>query len=208
VDPAPLSVIPCEGRPIGRRELDDHMQRELVELARRGDHDAYEALASVAFDGLYVLAHRILRDIDRADDAVQECLIRAWRELPHLRDPERFEPWLRRLLVNACYDESRRTRRRSQDIRVLPLERTGGRDAADDLADRDALERAFRRLSVEQRAVLVMTHYLGMSAAEIAGTLGIPVGTVQSRLLYAIRAMRAVLEADARPVQLAQGGRP
>lgn len=184
------------------------MQRDLVELARHGDHDAFEALASVAFDGLYALAHRILRDLDRADDAVQECLIRAWKELPHLRDPDRFEAWLRRLLVNACYDESRRKHRRSMEIRVLPFERPGGRDAATDLADRDELERGFRRLSVEQRTVLVMTHYLGMSAGEIADTLGIPVGTVQSRLLYAIRAMRAVLEADARPVQVAAGGRP
>jgi len=190
-----------------QRELVE-LQRELVELARRGDHDAFEALASVAFDGLYALAHRILRDVDRSDDAVQECLIRAWKELPRLRDPARFDAWLRRLLVNACYDESRRTHRRSVEIHVLPFERPGGRDAATDLADRDELERGFRRLSVEQRAVLVMTHYLGMSAAEIAGTLGIPVGTVQSRLLYAIRAMRAVLEADARPVQVAAGGRP
>ena len=91
---------------------------------------------------------------------------------------------------------------------MLPLERAGGRDATADLADRDELERGFRRLSVEQRAVLVMTHYLGMRAGEIAETLGIPVGTVQSRLLYAIGAMRAVLEADARPVQVAAGGRP
>jgi RNA polymerase sigma-70 factor (ECF subfamily) len=184
------------------------MQRELVERAKRGDHDAFEALASVAFDGLYVLAHRILRDIDRADDAVQECLIRAWRELPRLRDPERFEPWLRRLLVNACYDESRRARRRSIELHVLPFGRAGGVDAAADLADRDELERGFRHLSVEQRAVLVMTHYLDMSAGDIAETLGIPVGTVQSRLLYAMRTMRAVLEADARPVPVAAGGRP
>jgi RNA polymerase sigma-70 factor (ECF subfamily) len=183
------------------------MQRELVERARRGDHDAFEALTSPAFDGLYTLAHRILRDVDRTDDAIQECLIRAWRRIPHLRDPDRFEAWLRRLLVNACYDESRRTRRRSMEIRVLPLERVGGRDTATDVADRDELERGFRRLSVEQRTVLVMTHYLGMTAGDIADTLGIPVGTVQSRLLYAIKAMRAVLEADARPVAIAVGDR-
>jgi RNA polymerase sigma-70 factor (ECF subfamily) len=183
------------------------MQRQLVERARGGDRDAYEALASAAFDGLYALAHRILRDVDRTDDAVQECLIRAWRQLPRLRDPERFEAWLRRLLVNACYDEARRVRRRSRDIRVLPLDRATGHDVTRELADRDELERGFRRLSVEQRSVLVMTHYLGMSAREVAETLDIPVGTVQSRLLYAIRAMRAVLEADARPAQVAEGGR-
>jgi RNA polymerase sigma-70 factor (ECF subfamily) len=183
------------------------MQRELVEHARRGDHDAFEALASMAFDGLYALAHRILRDVDRTDDAVQECLIHAWKQLPQLRDADRFDAWLRRLLVHSCYDESRRVRRRSVEIRMLPLERPDGRDSTADLADRDELERGFRRLSVEQRVVLVMTHYLGMPAGEIAETLGIPVGTVQSRLLYAIRAMRAVLEADARPALVAAGGR-
>jgi RNA polymerase sigma-70 factor (ECF subfamily) len=184
------------------------MQRELVEQARQGDHDAFEALASAAFDGLYALAHRILRDVDRSDDAVQECLIRAWRELPRLRDPDRFEAWLRRVLVNACHDEARRMRGRSVEIHVLPLDRPGARDAETDLADRDELEHAFRRLSIEQRVVLVMTHHLGMPAREIADTLGIPVGTVQSRLLYATRAMRVVLEADARSVRIAAGGRP
>lgn len=183
------------------------MQRDLVEHARHGDHDAFEALASIAFDGLYALAYRILRDVDHADDAVQECLIRAWRELPRLRDPARFEAWLRRLLVNACHDESRRARRRSQKISVLPMDRASYGDAATDLAERDELERGFRRLSVEQRSVLVMTHYLGMTAGEISETLGVPVSTVRSRLLYAIKAMRAVLEADARPVQMAAGGR-
>jgi RNA polymerase sigma factor (sigma-70 family) len=183
------------------------MQRDLVEQARRGDHDAFEALASIAFDGLYALAHRILRDVDRTDDAVQECLISAWKKLPQLRDADRFDAWLRRLLVHSCYDESRRVRRRSAEIRILPFERADVHDSTADLADRDELERGFRRLSMEQRVVLVMTHYLGMPAGEIAETLGIPVGTVQSRLLYAIRAMRAVLEADARPALVAEGGR-
>lgn len=183
------------------------MQRDLVELARRGDHDAFDTLASAAYDGLYALALRILRDVDRTDDAVQDCLIRAWKELPRLRDADRFEAWLRRLLVSACADQWRSNRRRPVELRVLPLERGGGRDAADDFADRDQLERGFRHLSVEQRAVLVMTHYVGMRAGEIAETLGIPVGTVQSRLRYATRAMRAVLEADARPALVAEGGR-
>jgi RNA polymerase sigma-70 factor (ECF subfamily) len=183
------------------------MQRELVELAQGGDHDAFEALASDAFDGLYALAIRILRDADRTDDAVQACLINAWKGLPRLRDPASFQGWLRRLLVTACHDEARHTRRRAAEIHVLPVDRPGGRDAPTDLADRDELERGFRRLSVDQRVVLVMTHYLGMRAGEIAETLGIPVGTVRSRLLYATRAMRAVLEADARPALVAVGGR-
>ena len=134
--------------------------------------------------------------------------IRAWRELPRLRDPDRFEAWLRRLLVNACHDDVRRVRRRSLNLTLLPLERAGTPDTSSGLAERDALERGFRRLSVEQRTELVMTHYLGMPAAEIARTLDIPVGTVQSRLLHAIKAMRAALEADARPVPIAVGGRP
>ena len=87
------------------------------------------------------------------------------------------------------------------------MEHPDAHDTARDLADRDELERGFLRLSIEQRVVLVMTHYLGMRSAEIAETLGIPVGTVQSRLLYATRAMRAVLEADARPLLVAEGGR-
>jgi RNA polymerase sigma-70 factor (ECF subfamily) len=110
--------------------------------------------------------------------------------------------------VNACYDEARRGLRRAREIHVLPVERATGRDASRDIADRDELERGFRRLKVEQRTVLVMTHYLGMTAREVAETLDIPVGTVQSRLLHAVRAMRAVLEADARPAQIAEGGRP
>jgi RNA polymerase sigma-70 factor (ECF subfamily) len=183
------------------------MQRQLVEQARQGDRDAYEALASAAFHGLYALAQRILRDVDRTDDAVQECLIRAWRQLPRLRDPDRFDAWLRRLLVNCCHDESRRSRRRSRDVAILPADGIADRDASADVVYRDQLERGFRRLSVDQRTVLVMTHYLGMTAREVAETLDIPVGTVQSRLLYAIRAMRAGLEADARPAQLAEGGR-
>jgi RNA polymerase sigma-70 factor (ECF subfamily) len=183
------------------------VQRDLVESAKRGDHDAFVVLVSGAFDGIYALAQRILRDVDLADDAVQECLVSAWRQLPRLHDPDRFDAWLRRLLVNACYDESRRTRRRSAAIRMLPVDHLGGRDMSADVADRDELDRGFRRLSMEHRVVLVMTHYLGMRAAEIADTLGIPLATVQSRLHYGMQALRAVLEADARPPRVAAGGR-
>src|SRR4051794_2169861 len=151
------------------------MQRDLVERAKRGEHAAFDELASSAFDRLYTTAYRILRDADRSDDAVQECLIRAWREVPLLRGADRFDAWLWRLLVNACYDESRRTRRRSREITTIPVDRAGPGDTAADLADRDELERGFQRLSIEQRVVLVMTHYLGMSAREIAETLGLPI---------------------------------
>ncbi|MFN8619646.1 MAG: RNA polymerase sigma factor [Chloroflexota bacterium] len=151
------------------------------------------------------LARRILRDQDRTDDAVQECLVRAWRELRGLRDPDRWEAWLFRLLINACRDEGRRVRRRGAEIRVLPLDRPAPGDQARDLADRDELERGFRRLTIDQRSVLVMHHYLGMRSTEIAETLGIPVGTVHSRLHHATNALRAVLEADARPPKVAGG---
>ena len=183
------------------------MQRDLVERAQRGDHDAYEALTAAAFDRLYAVARRILQDADRCDDAVQECLIRAWRDLRGLRDPDRFDAWLFRLLLNACRDEARRQRRRGPEIRVIPMDQPAPGNAANELADRDELERGFRRLNIDQRSVLVMHHYLGMRPPEIAETIGIPVGTVHSRLHYATTALRAVLEADARSAKVAMGGR-
>jgi RNA polymerase sigma-70 factor (ECF subfamily) len=183
------------------------MQRDLVEQAKRGDHDAFETLTSAAFDRLYAVARRILRDPDRTDDAVQECLVRAWRDIRGLRDPDRFDAWLYRLLVNACRDEIRRFRRRLVEMHVLPLDKAAERDAASELEDRDHLERGFRQLPVEQRAVLVLHHYLGMRSPEIAEILGVPIGTVHSRLHYAAIAMRAALEADARPALVVEGGR-
>ena len=183
------------------------MQDDLVRRAQRGDKAAFDVLASTAYDRLFALAQRILRDADRSDDAVQECLVRAWRDVRGLRDTGSWDVWLRRLLINACYDEGRRQRSRAREIHLLPLDRAAPGDAANDLADRDQLERGFRRLPIEQRAVLVMHHYLGLRLPEIAQTLGIPEGTVRSRLHYATLAMRAVLEADARQVLVAEGGR-
>jgi RNA polymerase sigma-70 factor (ECF subfamily) len=183
------------------------MRRELIGRAQKGDHEAFEALTSPAIDRLYGVARRILRDGSQADDAVQECLIRAWRDIRALRDLDRFDAWLHRLLVHSCRDESRRQRRRTIEVHVLPLDRPGGDDASAGLADRDELERGFRRLSVDQRSVLVLHYYLGLTAPEIASTLGLRVGTVYSRLHYATSALRAVLEADARPALVANGGR-
>jgi len=183
------------------------MQRDLVERAKKGDHDAFEALTAATFDRLYAVAHRILRDADRSDDAVQECLVRAWRDLKGLREPDRFDAWLYRLLINACRDEGRRQRRRGPAIRVIPLDRPAPGDAANELADRDQLERGFRRLHIHQRTVLVMRHYQGLRPTEITETLGLPLGTVHSRLHYATTALRAVLEADARATMVAAGGR-
>ena len=173
------------------------MRRDLVEAARSGDHEAFEVLATSAGDRLYGVAFLILRAADLAEDAVQEALVRAWRQLPSLRDPDRFDAWLYRLVVNACADQGRQSRRWSHQVRALPLDVAVG-DHATSVALRDQLERGFSRLKPEQRAVLVLHHYSGFSAAEIARMLDIPEGTARSRLHYATAAMRAALEADAR----------
>jgi RNA polymerase sigma-70 factor, ECF subfamily len=165
----------------------------------------FAILARSRGDRLFAIAQRILRDIDRSEDAVQQALVIAWRELPQLRDTDRFDAWLQRLLVNACYLEARRTRTWSANIRVLPVDGPAGPDTTLSVAEQDQLERGFRRLPPEQRAILVMHHYIGLDPAEIAETLGIPAGTARSRLHYAHRAMRAALEADARPTVVAGG---
>jgi RNA polymerase sigma factor (sigma-70 family) len=174
------------------------VQRILVNQAKRGDREAFDALTRTVGDRCLAIAFRILRDIDLAEDAVQTALITAWRELRTLRDPDRFEPWLHRILTHACYAEARRRRLWSTSIRVLPLEDTYGPDDTQSVHDRDQLERAFRRLTPEQRAVLVFHHYLELPVAETAARLGIPVGTAKSRLHHATAALRASLEAEAR----------
>ena len=141
---------------------------------------------------------RAFGSIDLAEDAVQASLIMAWTELRTLRDPSRFEPWLHRILTNACYAEARRRRRWSEGLRILPAPNAYGPDEYLTVDDRDLLERAFRRLTVEQRAVLVFHHYLGLSISEVAARTGLPVGTAKSRLHHATRALRASIEADAR----------
>jgi RNA polymerase sigma-70 factor, ECF subfamily len=186
------------------------MQRDLVERAMAGDHDAFSDLTRLSARRLYVVARLILRDDSLAEDATQEALVAAWRRLGGLRDPDRFEAWIHRLLVNACYREARRDRRRGRiEIHVDPLAvpeaSPADADMAFDLAGRDQLERGFRRLDLDQRAVLVMHYYLGFSLDEAGAALGIPPGTVRSRLHRATRAMRAALEADARSPILGEG---
>jgi RNA polymerase sigma-70 factor (ECF subfamily) len=173
------------------------VDRDLVEQAQRGDREAFALLARTHADALFAVAQRILRDVDRAEDATQQTLVIAWRQLRRLRDPDRFVGWLHRILVNSCYAELARTRRWSANVRVLaPTDYA----PADELsvAHRDELERGFRRLPPEQRAILVLHHYVGLAPTEIAEVIGIPPGTARSRLHYAHRAMRAALEADAR----------
>jgi RNA polymerase sigma-70 factor (ECF subfamily) len=173
------------------------VQATLVEQARRGDAEAFDSLARMVGDRCMAIAFRILRDADLAEDAVQTAFITAWRELRSLRNPDLFEPWLHRILTHACYAEARH-RTRWTGVHLLPVEPVHGLDDTLTVDDRDQLERALRRLTVEQRAVLVFHHYLGLSISEVASHIGIPVGTAKSRLHHATRAMRASLEADAR----------
>src|SRR6187200_26619 len=166
---------------------------ELVERAQRGDHEAFEVLASAAYHRLYAIARRILRDGYAAEDAVQDALVRAWRDLRGLRDRAKFDAWLHRLLIHACADQTRRARRGSLGVAVEWIDHP---DPSDDVArviDRDEIDRAFLELSVEHRAVLVLTHYVGLPATEVAQILGIPTGTVYSRLHHGTRAMRSSL---------------
>jgi len=178
---------------------------QLIEAARGGDHEAFSDLARAYSDRLFGLGLRILRDTDRAEDALQQTLVTAWRDLPKLRDPERFEAWLQRILVHACYKESARARRWAIHVGPLALEPPDQDRGALTVDDRDQLERGFRRLPPDQRAILAMHHYLGLSATEIAETLGIPHGTAKSRIHYAHRAMRAALDAVERESVPAQG---
>lgn len=172
------------------------MDRTLVERARNGDRDAFAVLAADVIDRLFATARAILRDADRAQDATQEALVRCWRDLPSLKDPDRFDAWLRRLLMHAVSDEIRRSRRFDAKVRLIREDRFTAPDTA--LEERDQLDRAFRRLSVDHRAILVLHHLQGLSLPEVAETLGIPLGTAKSRLHYAIDAVRAALDADER----------
>ena len=169
-----------------------------------GEHDAFSELVRAVLGQLFVTARLILRDSDLAQDAVQEALVAAWRDLAGLRDPDRFEAWLRSLLVRACYREARKDRRQRRiDLVIRPVEGVE-LDPGTGLADRDEVERAFLRLEPEQRALLVLHFYQGLSLSETAEALGLPVGTVKTRLYRTTAQMRAALDADAR-LPLMQG---
>jgi len=178
------------------------MDPELIGRAKRGDREAFTSLVLHFADRLFSIAYRILRDSSRAEDAVQQTFLTAWRELRNLRDDDRLEAWLYRLLVNACYAEVRHTQRWQPGLRLVDDMDVGPvtDDALVSAATRDELERAFRKLSGEHRTVLVMHHYLGFTGAEISELLGLSTGTVRSRLYYAREAMRAAIEADSRPI--------
>lgn len=176
---------------------------ELVERARDGDHDAFATLVGLTIDRMHATAFLIVRDRNAAEDAVQDACLRAWRDLPTLREPARYEAWVRRLLVRACFDLLRH-RRRSPEAVTGPHREPAIADATSTVVLHDALERAFRRLTPEHRAVVVLTHVDDLSMQDTAAALGIPVGTAKSRLHHALRALRAALDADARlPVRSA-----
>lgn len=179
------------------------LERVLVERAMGGDRVAFNELASRWVNRLYGIATLILRDPDQASDATQEALIAAWRDLSALRDADRFGAWLNRLLVRACHREARRARRRRVvEVAEAPLDSRPGRDELPGFLDRDQLERGFQRLDVDHRAIVVLHHLEGFSLAEIGEVLGLPVGTVKSRLHRALGTMRAALDADARVISI------
>lgn len=176
------------------------MQTDLVIRASRGDQRAFGELAKASIDRLYAVAQRIVRDHGVAEDVVQQALLAAWQDLPTLREPERFEGWLYRLLVRIAQRELGRRKRWQQNAAELADDQPAAADGRLSLAERDELERAFRQLSAEQRAVLILHHYAGYQLAEIAAILALPAGTVRSRLHYGHQALRASLEADRRRV--------
>lgn len=174
------------------------MERELVERAMHGDEEAFDALVGRIGTAMHAVARRILRDTNLAQDATQQALLDAWRFLPTLRDPDRFEAWTHRLLVRACYAEARRDRRQRGNLRLLRPDESQHPDSGDRLSDMDQLDRGFRQLSVEHRTVVVLVHYLGLTPTEAAERMGTPPGTARSRLHYALLQLRSALEADAR----------
>jgi len=171
-------------------------QRGLVERARKGDHDAFTELARGAVTRLDRAARLILRDPELARDAVQEALIRAWRDLPRLRDPERFDAWLHRLTVNSCLDLVRRRRRRVVEVELDSIDKPTVHDHVGALSDREIVDAAMRRLDEHGRAIVVLHYFLGMPLTDVAATLGVPIGTVKSRLHRALGEMRVSVETE------------
>ena len=177
------------------------MDTELVIAAQHGDEEAFASLVIATGGRLHAVAHRILRDLDLAEDVTQQALLVIWQDLPQLRDPARFEAWSYRLLVRACYRHGRQTRRWAPNLHLLPADGPQVPEGLGSVHDRDQLERGFRRLSIDHRAVVVLHHYLDLPLERVAEILGVPLGTVRSRLHHAMRGLRAALDADARPAR-------
>jgi len=183
------------------------VQRDLVERARRGDHDAFSVLAGATIGRLDAAARLILKDPSLAQDAVQETLVRCWRDLPTLRDPDRFEAWLHRLFLNACRDELRSVKRRIVEVELPEFNPLAVSDTQAASADRDMIERGVRHLDPEHRTVIVLHYYLGLPLPDAAAAMGVPLGTAKSRLHRATQALRAALDSDARVRPQLTGGR-
>ena len=175
------------------------MDVDLVLRAQRGDQEAFAGLAAQTYGRFHRVAYTILRDRELALDAVQAAMLAAWRQLPALRDPQRFDAWAYRLLVNACYAEGRKTRRWMPNILADEGPDVPAPDELTGVADRDQLDRGFRRLPIEQRAVVVLYYYVDLPLERVAEVLGIPAGTARSRLHRAMQTLRAALVADGRP---------
>jgi RNA polymerase sigma-70 factor, ECF subfamily len=175
------------------------MDTELVLRAQRGDQSAFAEIASISYGRLNSFAYGVLRERGAAEDATQQAMLQAWRNLPKLRDPARFDAWAYRLTLNACHAEARRAKRWMPNLAIEGNHEPVARDEIGPIADRDLLERGFRSLPVEQRAVLVLRHLVGLPLEEVAQTLDIPAGTARSRLYRALQSMRAVIDAETRP---------
>ena len=177
------------------------MQRELVERARGGDLEAFGQLVEIAFPRLKGIAYLILRDADRAEDAVQDALVAAWQDLRALRDPDAWDAWLRRLLVRTCYRLAKQDRRQAQVAsRVGPDQmRARSADATAGVAEREWILDELGRIDVEKRSVIVLHYYLDLPMGEVAEILGIPYGTAASRLHRGLELMRASLHGAAPP---------
>jgi RNA polymerase sigma-70 factor (ECF subfamily) len=177
------------------------VDRDLVVRAQHGDHEAFSQLVAVVVGWMYDTARLILHSDDRAQDAVQDALLQAWLNIRGLRDPARFDAWLRRLLVHACYRAAKHDRvRATAEVKPLIADEPSVPDGIRAIALRDELARGFRHLSPEQRAVLVLHFYLDLPDAEAADALGIPVGTLKSRLNRATSALRSALSAEERRI--------
>lgn len=173
---------------------------DLVLRAQRGEEAAFAALVRRDSDRLHAVAMHILRDADAAADATQQALIEMWRKLPQLREPGAFGGWAYRIVVRSAYAEARRHRRATWRIPIdaTEVDALPASDRFTSVDDRDQLDRAFGRLGLDHRAVIVLKHLAGLSDPEVAEVLDIPEGTVRSRHFHAIRSMRAAIDADRR----------
>ena len=178
-----------------------------MEAAQHGDESAFVDLIRPRAVRLLAMARQIVNDPDLAEDTLQDALVVAWRDLRGLRDPDRFDPWLHRVVVNLCIRHASRERRRTARIQLLEVDVPSAVDDMQTVAIRDQLERGFRRLTPVHRAALVLHHFMGLTPAEIGETLGVPPATARSRVYNAQLAMRAALEADARLAPFGGGSR-